>query len=546
MGKTMEEHTEERTADRLKKALDLFEQAVTLPVEARETLLNSTCAGDASLRQTVHELLAFHQQSEADGFLEAPAWSYSPPTFNPQAMVGQQIGTYRLTRFLAGGGMGLVYLAEHTSDLLRRQAAVKLVRADLDPRQYRRFRREVRILETLKHPNLVLLYDAGRLADGSPYLVMEYVEGESLHEWRQRQGSMPPTMVIEVMKQACAGLQAAHEAGVIHRDIKPGNIMLSEANGQLTVKVLDFGIAARKDTDESRMSQTSGAIGTPLYMSPEQLRGTNRDDLTAASDVYALGLTAYELLTGQPAIAGSSQAEIISHHLFDLPPLPSQIKPGLNISAAIDQTVMKALAKDPHERYQSARAFADALTEAITADQKKEQQADSATSAKGIVSDEKKKQPRRYAKTAALVVMIVTGALGAYLFTGRQPGILTKTSPPDTASPLSNPLNEKTAKGLRILLDVQDTKGRLLPGSRVAIFKKGIVTLPATINRENALILSSDQHGHAETEKPVVESGEYLLKVVCVGYRSITDKVVLREDSARPGTVRLVLTLAPE
>jgi serine/threonine-protein kinase len=354
------ETTEERRRERWRRTLDLFEQALAHAPTERDQFLDSACAGDPTLRTTVKEMIDSHEQAEIEGFMESPAWSYTPPDSNPRAMIGQQVGSYRLTQFIAEGGMGVVYLAEPADNFFRRQAAVKLIRADLDPKQYRRFRREVQILADLKHPNLVFLYEAGRIADGRPYLAMEYVEGENLRDWQMRRGVMPLPMIIEVVKQAGAGLSVAHEAGIIHRDIKPGNIIISENGGQLTVKVLDFGIATRKD-DGSEMSRTQGVIGTVLYMSPEQLQGKRRDELTPASDIYSLGLTVYELLTGQPAISGDSQAEIITKHLHLMPTPPSQLRPDLRIPAAIDRVVMKALAKDPKERYQSAPDFAAEL-----------------------------------------------------------------------------------------------------------------------------------------------------------------------------------------
>jgi serine/threonine-protein kinase len=355
------ETTEERTRERWRRTLAVFDRSLSLTPEEREEFLNSVGASDTLLRQTVKEMLDSHEQAETEDFMESPAWSYSPPDSNPRGMIGRQVGSYRLTQFIDQGGMGVVYLAEPADKFFRRQAAVKLIRADLDAKQYRRFRREVQILADLKHPNLIFLYEAGRMADGRPYLAMEYVEGENLRDWLRARGVMAPAMIVEVMKQAGAGLDAAHSAGVIHRDIKPGNIIVSEAGGKLSVKVLDFGIATRKETDSSDGSSTQGVIGTVLYMSPEQLRGKRRDELTPASDVYSLGLTAYELLTGRPAIDGDSQAEIITKHLHAMPDPPSRIRPDLKIPTAMDRVAMKALAKDPGQRYQSALEFAAEL-----------------------------------------------------------------------------------------------------------------------------------------------------------------------------------------
>lgn len=363
------ETTEEVTRKRWKQALDHLDQALLLATTEREKFLDSLGQQDDELRRTVSQLLDANSSNESGNFMESPPWSYQPIESNPQVLVGKRIGAYKLTQYLAKGGMGIVYLAERADKTFRRRVAVKIINADTGLSLYNRFRREVQILADLQHPNLVLLYDAGRMGDGRPFLVMEYVEGETLREWLIQRGPMTPEQTVEVINQAAAGLHAAHEAGVIHRDIKPANIAVTESNnkgGKLTVKVLDFGIAARKSHDGISVSSTKGAIGTLLYMSPEQLSTKGRD-LTPASDVYALGLTAYELLTGRPANDGQSQAEIVTKHLYELPPEPSQKRPDLKISAAIDRVVMKSLAKANGQRYQSVMEFASELERTVQA-----------------------------------------------------------------------------------------------------------------------------------------------------------------------------------
>ncbi len=361
------ETTEEVTRKRWKQALDQLDQALLLAPTDRENLLNSIGQQDQELRRTVSQLLEAHSSGESGNFMESPLWSYQPIESNPQVLVGKRVGAYRLTQYLAKGGMGIVYRAERSDNTFRRNVAVKIINADTGLSLYNRFRREVQILADLQHPNLVLLYDAGRMGDGRPFLVMEYVEGETLREWLIQRGPMTPAQTVEVIKQAAAGLHAAHEAGVIHRDIKPANIAVTESGGKLTVKVLDFGIAARKSQDGISVSSTKGAIGTLLYMSPEQLHHAKGQDLTPASDVYALGLTAYELLTGRPANDGQSQAEIVTKHLYETPPEPSQKRPDLKISVAIDRVIMKSLAKVTSERYQSVVEFASELERAVQA-----------------------------------------------------------------------------------------------------------------------------------------------------------------------------------
>ncbi|MEK7832358.1 MAG: serine/threonine-protein kinase [Acidobacteriota bacterium] len=518
------ETTEEVTRKRWKQALDHLDQALLLAPTEREQLLNSLGQQDAELRRTVSQLLDANSNNESGNFMESPPWSYQPIESNPQLLVGKRIGAYRLTQYLAKGGMGIVYLAERADKAFRRQVAVKIINADPGLNHYQRFRREVQILADLNHPNLVLLYDAGRMGDRRPYLVMEYVEGETLRDWLIQRGPMTPEQVIAVIKQASAGLHAAHEKGVIHRDIKPANIAVIESGGKLTVKVLDFGIAARKSHDGISISRTEGVLGTPLYMSPEQLQGKSRDELTRASDIYALGLTAYELLTGQPAINGGSQTEIIARHLYNQPVPPSQLRPDLKIPAAVDRVVMKALAKDPNDRYQNAPEFAVELEATLRGDKR---------------SDEKS----GYAKAAAAVVAVGIVTVASYFIWQRKP--VTPQPPPQiVASP--SPASSPQARKLKLLLKAENVKGEPLAKSSFALFNEGITVVPDIISEENALTLRTDSQGRAETEQAAVKPGTYLMKAVRVGYKSFIGNVTLGEDRARPGTVTLVVTLEPE
>jgi serine/threonine protein kinase len=547
------ETTEERARERWRRTLDLFEQTLARPLAERDQFLDSACASDMAMRTTVKEMIDSHEQVDKEGFMESPAWSYSPPDMNPHVMIGQQVGSYRLTQFIAQGGMGVVYLGEPADKFFRRQAAIKLIRADLDPKQYRRFRREVQILADLKHPNLVFLYEAGRMADGRPYLAMEYVEGENLRDWQLRRGVMPVAMIVEVMKQASAGLHAAHEAGIIHRDIKPGNIIISENDGWLAVKVLDFGIAARKDAG-SEMSSTQGVIGTVLYMSPEQLQGRKRDELTPASDIYSLGLTVYELLTGQPAITGDSQAEIVTRHLHVMPDPPSQLRPDLKIPATIDRVVMKALAKDPKDRRQSALDFAAELEaahrEAASWNESTEEwPAQTVPGPAPLPKPEPVPLPAPvedekpdYAKAAVVVVAAGMVTAASYFIWQRESATSQTSQTVVSPSPVSSP----QPRMLKLLLIVQNIKGEPLAGSSLALFKEGITSLPERISEENALIVRTDDRGRVESKVAVVKPGEYLMKAARAGYKSLVQTVRLSEDVTRSGTVTLRVTLEPE
>ena len=234
---------------------------------------------------------------------------------------------------------------------LHRDVAIKVLRADLarDPSFYLRFRREAQNAAALNHPAIVAVYDTGEAETSSgplPYIVMEYVDGVTLRDIIHHDGPMPPRRALEVIADACQALNFSHQHGIIHRDVKPANIMISKTGA---VKVMDFGIArAIADTGNS-VTQTAAVIGTAQYLSPEQARGERVD---ARSDVYSLGCVLYEILTGEPPFVGDSPVAVAYQHVREDPVAPSHKHSG--ISAELDAVVLKALAKNPDNRYQSA------------------------------------------------------------------------------------------------------------------------------------------------------------------------------------------------
>lgn len=256
---------------------------------------------------------------------------------------------YELGEILGFGGMSEVHLARDLR--LHRDVAIKVLRADLarDPSFYLRFRREAQNAAALNHPAIVAVYDTGEAETSSgplPYIVMEYVDGITLRDIIHHDGPMPPRRALEVIADACQALNFSHQHGIIHRDVKPANIMISKTGA---VKVMDFGIArAIADTGNS-VTQTAAVIGTAQYLSPEQARGERVD---ARSDVYSLGCVLYEILTGEPPFVGDSPVAVAYQHVREDPVAPSQKHPG--ISAELDAVVLKALAKNPDNRYQSA------------------------------------------------------------------------------------------------------------------------------------------------------------------------------------------------
>jgi len=255
---------------------------------------------------------------------------------------------YELGEILGFGGMSEVHKARDTR--LHRDVAVKVLRADLarDPSFYLRFRREAQNAAALNHPAIVAVYDTGEAettAGPLPYIVMEYVDGVTLRDVVHTEGPLASRRAIEIIADACQALNFSHNHGIIHRDVKPANIMISKNNA---VKVMDFGIA-RALADSHSVTQTAAVIGTAQYLSPEQARG---DAVDARSDVYSLGCVLYEILTGEPPFVGDSPLAVAYQHVREDPVPPSKKNAG--ISPGLDAVVLKALAKNPDNRYQTA------------------------------------------------------------------------------------------------------------------------------------------------------------------------------------------------
>jgi serine/threonine protein kinase len=262
---------------------------------------------------------------------------------------------FRIVKSIGGGGMGAVFLAEQAA--MDRNVVVKVLRQDgiCHEEMKQRFRREARALSKLMHPNIVTVFAAGETSDGLLFLAMEYVEGISL-EARLAKGPPIPGDTIDIILQCARALAHAHSKQIVHRDFKPGNVMLTLVSSRIHVKVLDFGIA-RLEKDSS-CTQSGSLLGTPRYMSPEQCRG---ETATPLSDQYALGLVLHEMLTGQPAIVADCPLSYLHLHQSFMPPPPSQARPGLE---PLDPVVMRMLAKDARARFPSMEQVCDAITAA--------------------------------------------------------------------------------------------------------------------------------------------------------------------------------------
>ena len=266
-------------------------------------------------------------------------------------------GRYALRQLIGRGGMAEVHIGSDTR--LNRIVAIKILRQDLarDPIFQARFRREAQSAANLNHPSIVAVYDTGEEAitasDGTavqvPYIVMEYVEGHTVKELLTDGNPVPIDEAVSIVSGVLDALEYAHHQNLVHRDIKPGNVMITTTG---KVKVMDFGIARALTDSQATMTQTDAVVGTAQYLSPEQARGEQVD---ARSDLYSTGCLLFELLTGQPPFKGDSAVAVAFQHVSQLPPLPSSI--ASDIPEALDRVVMKALAKNREERYADANSM---------------------------------------------------------------------------------------------------------------------------------------------------------------------------------------------
>ena len=270
----------------------------------------------------------------------------------------RSIGRYALRRRIGKGGMGEVWAAWHRG--LEREVALKILRLseETDELAAARFEREVRLSSGLTHPNTVRVFDSGTTDDGLLYYAMELLEGMSLGELVKDRGAMPAAHAVYMVTQAARALAEAHDAGIVHRDVKPENLFVTSAGGEGDfVKVLDFGIARAASEGAHQLTQTGAVAGTPATMSPEVIIG---GEATPASDVYGLGAVLYFTLTGRHPFKGEVAATTLPAHLNDAPVPPSQ-RAKEHVPADVDALVLRALAKKPEDRYADGRAFADAL-----------------------------------------------------------------------------------------------------------------------------------------------------------------------------------------
>jgi serine/threonine protein kinase len=278
-------------------------------------------------------------------------------------MIGRWVlDQYVVKAKLGEGGMGAVYVAEQPA--IGRLAIIKVIHPWLsrDQTVSTRFATEAKAAARLQNPHIVAIYNYGRMADGTLFLAMEHLEGFTLGSVLRKQGRLEPARAVAIATQCCEALAHAHRRGVVHRDLKPSNIMLVvRERGPEFVKVLDFGIAK---LDGGEGTAAGVMLGTPQYMSPEQLTGKPID---GRSDIYSLGVLLYEMLAGRPPFVCDAAVAYVHKHLNEHPPPIAQVAPGLRVPPALEACIMRALAKGPHQRPQSAEQFADELWQALMA-----------------------------------------------------------------------------------------------------------------------------------------------------------------------------------
>lgn len=270
------------------------------------------------------------------------------------------VDRYELGEALGFGGMSEVQFARDL--LLHRDVAVKILRPDLarDPMFYIRFQREAQNAAKLNHPTIVQVFDTGEADTDEgplPFIVMEYVDGETLRDILRANGPIAPRQAMAWMADVAAAMDFSHRAGIVHRDMKPANVMIDHTGA---VKVMDFGIARAMDDTSATMTQTSAVMGTAQYLSPEQARGIKVDP---RSDIYSMGCVLFELTTGEPPFTGDSPIAVAHQHVHEDPRRPSQVNP--EISPELDSVIMKAMSKNPANRYQTSAEFRSDLIKVI-------------------------------------------------------------------------------------------------------------------------------------------------------------------------------------
>jgi len=308
-----------------------------------------------------------HENVDGARFCQSCGALMPPSETGPDPLVGQVIGgRYRITGVLGEGGMGIVYVGEQQMGSTLRKVAVKTLHQHLskDPSVLARFHRECGTVAQLEHPNTIKFYDFGATEDGTLYIAMEFVKGKSLADVIEQEKAIAPERMLKIMRQICGALDEAHAQGIVHRDLKPDNVILTTSAGESDfVKVLDFGIAARTEsTDakrEQKLTQQGMVLGTPPYMSPEQFTGK---ELDRRSDIYSLGVMAYEMLTGRLPFEADTPWQWATQHMTAQPTPFEASAPHMAIPEGTRRAILRALSKDRDQRQATAKEFFSELS----------------------------------------------------------------------------------------------------------------------------------------------------------------------------------------
>jgi cephalosporin-C deacetylase-like acetyl esterase len=389
------------TTERRDRVDDVFQAALDLPPHERDAFVERACAADADLRRAVDRLLGAHDRAQADGFLEGRGFESGVErggSEDDRAAVGQLIGRYRVVHRIGGGGMGEVFLAHDES--LDRRVALKLLTGGLahDEERVRRFRQEALAASSLNHPNIITIHEVGPWDKGG-FMATEFIEGSTLR--RLMNGKpLPLPRALDFAVQITRALSAAHGAGIVHRDVKPENVMVRPDG---LVKVLDFGIAKYSEGAGDRsarealvQTRTGAVVGTTAYMSPEQARGLETD---ARTDIWSLGCVLYEMLAGRPAFGRATPSDTIAavlDHEPDWSVLPETVPAGIR------RLLQRCLTKDPERRLGDVARVRVELEEALAASAGRTR-----SSVRG--GSAALRRPRRAVTAAATVVLAMSG-----------------------------------------------------------------------------------------------------------------------------------------
>jgi serine/threonine protein kinase/Tfp pilus assembly protein PilF len=537
------------TPERWHQIEQICERALKRQVSERAAFLKEACGGDEALRQQVDRLLA-HEQT-AKSFLEAPALEMAAKAMAEEpdrALVGRQIGAYRITSLLGAGGMGEVYRAEDTR--LARAVAMKVLPKELaqDQERMSRFVREARAASALNHANVAHIYEIGQ-SDGLHFIAMEYVEGQSL---AQKMSGKPLDLaeILEVGIQVADALEEAHRKGITHRDIKSANLMKTPT-GQ--VKVLDFGLAkitrregeaAGSDVSTSIQTAPGRILGTLRYMSPEQVLGK---ELDARTDLFSLGVVLYEMTTGRQPFSGKQASEVMDRILHAQPEALARF--NYEVPTELERVIRKCLEKDRERRYQLARE--------VQADLSRLKEGSAANAVMVDKSTAKARATLRHPVAVAAVMLMIVAAIAYALLFHRSPGLLSPEIKSLAVLPLENlsgdPLQEYFADGMTeaLISNLAQIRAlKVISRTSVMRYKASRRSLPEIAQELNvdAVITGSVQRssGRVRVTAQLIQAATDVHLWARNYERELGDVLKLQSEVARAVVDEIRIQLTPE